>query len=520
MSSHSPISIGEAFLDQVSTEPDTVALVDSRQITWTWRQLASFVNQVLQEFDQLCLVPGMHLATWMVNSHTWIAVDLAAQLAGLVHVAIDRRWPQSEALKMAEQTHSHILFVHDPPDDSANRISHLSIKSIASQDHSSSMDFDVAVLRDRRRPKPEHAAQILFTSGTSTHPRGVVLSHNNLLSNARSKLAAAPQYTTDVRMNVLPFAHAYARTCELSTWILSGSQLVLAGDWRRLLQTAAQLRPSLINLVPHLAHELALALEKNSNVLGDRMRLLQVGGASLPNDTWQKLAQFGLPPLQGYGQTETSPVVCSNRSGHQRPGTVGQAVEGVELKLDETGQLWTRGPHVMLGYWNAQKETDQKIVNGWLCTGDLAESMADGYWRIIGRADDVIVLSTGYKVSPSDLTNRLGQDPWIEQLVIVGHGRPYAAALVLPRVTKLPLEFFSDSRLNHKKLTEFFRYKWSIALSDLPRPLLLERIGLFFEPLTTANGGLNFKGSIRRKFVEQELLAKQIDQLYDSAFDG
>ncbi len=156
-------------------------------------------------------------------------------------------------------------------------------------------------------------------------------------------MLAAPQLASDVRLNILPFAHAYARTCELSTWIISGSQLCIAGDWDMFLKWAPMVEPTLVNLVPHLVyrlHDLLASSSDSAKLLGHRLRLLQVGGAGLREDVWRSFAAKGWPPLQGYGLTETSPVICSNRAGQQRFDSVGLPVDGVEVSLDADGVLW------------------------------------------------------------------------------------------------------------------------------------------------------------------------------------
>ncbi len=139
-------------------------------------------------------------------------------------------------------------------------------------------------------------AQLLYTSGTISQPKGALLSHGNLLSNAHAKLLAAPQLASDVRLNILPFAHAYARTCELSTWIISGSQLCIAGDWDMFLKWAPMVEPTLVNLVPHLVyrlHDLLASSSDSAKLLGHRLRLLQVGGAGLREDVWRSFAAKG-----------------------------------------------------------------------------------------------------------------------------------------------------------------------------------------------------------------------------------
>lgn len=464
---------------------------------------------------------GDFVATWLPNGLAWILVDLASQWMGWVHVALDSRLPADKAFELAQHSSARLIvtqFAH-----TAHFASHLPTVTADELVQNEQQSFAVAdyVSPDLDDDAP---AQLLYTSGTVLQPKGALLSHRNLLSNARAKLDAAPQFPTDVRLNILPLAHAYARTCELSTWILSGSELCVTADWDTFLQWAPKLEPTLINLVPHLVYRLVERLGTTADdtttakqILGSRLRLLQVGGAALRADIWQRLAALGWAPLQGYGLTETSPVVCSNRAGRQRPDTVGPPVAGVEVRIDNAGVLWTRGPHVMLGYWQDAAATSEKLRDGWFCTGDLAEQLGDGSLRIIGRLDDQITLSTGYKIAPLELTNRLANDPWIEHLVLVGQDRPYVAALVYPRLGQLPARVFNDPismSLDMPALAEALVERLRPLTRDLPRSMQIERLGVIQQPLTVENGGLNFKGAIRRRFVESVLCRADVESIY------
>lgn len=567
-----PHSIGEVFLEQLASQPNAMALLapyGGQLRCFTWRRLAQLVSVLLEQFDRRGIDAGAHVATWLPNGLEWIVIDLACQLRGAVHVALDARLPAAAAVRLSEHAEAQLLIATDellPQLASATEqssakqpvpvaasfegvLSEAALGEAASRVASAlrvpaDWDEQAKLARFANLPaQPDAAAQILYTSGTMSDPKGVMLSHRNLLSNARAKLTAAPQLANEVRLNVLPFAHAYARTCELSTWIISGSLLCIARNWAEFLELSPRIRPTLVNLVPHLAQKLAVALDEvaldevdeqagakraGERLMGDRLRLVQVGGAALPRAVWDRLAREGWPPLQGYGLTEASPVVCSNRAGDQRCDSIGPSVPGVELRVDACGVLWTRGPHVMLGYWKAPEETAAKIRDGWLCTGDLAEATEDGRWRIIGRADDQISLSTGYKASPHELVRRLGHDPWIDQLVIVGQDRPHLAALVYPRWPELPVELFerpeadgegelvgpSREQLCARRFERALVERWSAAQADLPRQLQIHRVGLLREPLESENGGLNFKGAVRRKYVEQVLLARQVAELY------
>ncbi|MCC6509263.1 MAG: long-chain fatty acid--CoA ligase, partial [Pirellulaceae bacterium] len=404
------MSLVEIFLARGQQQSNSLALrvlagTQDPPQDYTWGQLTAIVAQVAgglqaslaepsleasQEASQVRdpdalqsqLVPPLHVATWLPNGLPWIVVDLATQLLHWVHVALDRRLSSHATMQLATHSRSRVLIVPDA--ETANQLGIESGQGPLLVNFAELLQSTCTPYSLDRWPMPldDQPAQILYTSGTMSQPKGVVLTYGNLTSNARAKLDAAPQMASDIRLNILPFAHAYARTCELSTWIISGSQLCIVNDWNELLHWAPVIRPTLINLVPHLAHKLAGLLANDAtsgaHILGDRLRLLQVGGAALPLDVWNRLAKVGWAPLQGYGLTETSPVICSNRAGSQRPDSVGYPVPGVDLRIDEQGILWTRGPQVMQGYWQEPRLTADKIVDGWFRTDDLAEMADDG----------------------------------------------------------------------------------------------------------------------------------------------
>jgi long-chain acyl-CoA synthetase len=194
----------------------------------------------------------------------------------------------------------------------------------------------------------------------------------------------------------------------------------------------------LFNAVPIVFQTLYDAMSKNDQAdkqllaskLGTQIRMLACGGAALPATVFDRFHRLGYPIYQGYGLTETSPVVCSNRFGNARSGTVGPPVHGIEIRVDQSAQLLVRGDHVMLGYWRDPEQTTQRIRDGWFATGDLVAQDPDGHLRILGRHDDLIVLSTGRKVSPLVIEQTLKVDPRFGQMLIIGHQRPHLTALV------------------------------------------------------------------------------------------
>lgn len=461
----------------------------------TWSELGKCVAAEMERFRTRGVEPGQHVASCLPNGLRWISMDLACQTMGVVHVALDRRLPDAMIARLFEHSGAVHLFrdVGEEMEPEADTTVDFASNRAASAKFSE-----------------DWPAQLLYTSGSVGRPKGVLLSHCNLISNARSKLDASPQFATDLRLNILPFTHAYARTCELSTWILSRSRLAIVSDWKSLLEVAPELQPTLLNLVPYLATRLADVLEANSGALGSSLRLLQIGGAAVQEELFRRLELYGLAPVQGYGLTEASPVVSSNQAGSQRPGTVGRAVTGTELRIDEEGVLWVRGPQVMLGYWNDTAATSEVIHDGWLRTGDLAVQDGDGMVRILGRQSEQICLTTGYKVSPEEIEALMLSDGWLEQAVVLGDQLPHISAWVWPNCAEIPGQFFNGSARNRSTLNTT---AWVDALSQriqtqmqhLPRFMIPEQICVLPERLSAEDGTLTPKLTPRRREIAKRM---------------
>lgn len=466
----------------------------------TWGQLGNVVAETCRWLEsEYQLSAGDRLATLWHNSLDWIVTDLACQTLGWIHVPFDVRESTVVVEQLLDRARAERI-LQFPAD----------IIDAAIRPHA---DYPFEPLWLRAREQAGHtAAQLMATSGSTGCPKLVTLSHRNLVTNAWAKLDAAPQSEGDLRLNVLPFAHAYARTCELSAWILSRSRLAIANDWDDWLGLAEQLQPSLVNLVPYLAERLAVLEATTLERVGQRLRLVQVGGAALPDPLWQQLASLGWPPLQGYGLTEASPVVCSNRAGEQQPGTVGPAVAGTQLRIDADGVLWLRGPQVMLGYWNDPQANSGVLDGEWLCTGDLAERDGDRI-RIVGRKSQLLVLSIGYNVSPEVIERRLLALGDVEQAVVLGDGCPHITAWLWPRTTteRNVADKSEHNKTGQAKTAEQESWLRSVAMriaeacNDLPKHAVPRDLRLLPQPLSASTGTLTRKGTPNRSTLSAML---------------
>ena len=322
-------------------------------------------------------------------------------------------------------------------------------------------------------------ATICFTSGTAGRPKGVMLTHGNIIADVVACQGTGMAKPDDTFLSALPLSHMFERTGGYYLPLALGAKVVFARGVLQLADDLATQRPTIMFAVPRiferfrarLAQMLAgspprrwlfdqcvargyrvaqgtaspldrmLAPPLRAMVaapvlarLGGRLRLAVVGGAALDPELSRTFIGLGLTLLQGYGMTEAAPVVSVNRDGDNVPESVGPPLPGVEVRVSDTGELLVRGDNVMPGYWRNEAATRAALVDGWLRTGDLAE-IRDGRIYIRGRAKDIIVLSNGEKLPPHEVEHAIMQDPVFEQVMLVGEGRPFVVLLAVTQET-------------------------------------------------------------------------------------
>ncbi|MEM9665747.1 MAG: AMP-binding protein, partial [Bacteroidota bacterium] len=266
-----------------------------------------------------------------------------------------------------------------------------------------------------------------------------------------------------------------------------------------------------------------LVFTKWRAALGGHIKYVICGGAALNAQLANLYAAAGVTVLQGYGLTETSPVITYNRPGQNRAGTVGQPLPGVEVRIAADGEILTRGPHVMQGYYKNPEKTAAVIdEEGWFCTGDIGEVTEDGFLRITDRKKDLFKLSTGKYVMPQPLENHLSTHPLIDQAVVVGTGHKYCTALIFPNHETLRV-YAEVHHLGHQQPMEVLaadpgihqRYQALVDEANLGKDAwsTIKRFRLLTEPLTVENGLLTPTLKVRRTQV-RERYAAEIDQLY------
>lgn len=425
--------------------------------------------------------------------------------------------------------------------------------------------------------KPDHLATIIYTSGTTGMPKGVMLSHENISYNALTSFSGLSDYKKgpdgEVGLSFLPLTHIFARTLHYG-FVGSGSTVYfttpddlsrdlkrvrptvfasvprllekvygrilervneMSGVKRRLLTWSLELakqyeigkRPGIVWRAKHRVAD-RLVFSKWREALGGRSKYIIAGGAALNARLANVFAAAGVTVLQGYGLTETSPVITYNRPQLNRAGTVGVPIPGVEVKISDDGEILTRGPHIMKGYFRDDERTAEVIDReGWLHTGDIGEITPEGYLKITDRKKDLFKLSTGKYVTPQPLESQLTSDPLIEQAIVLGLGHKFCTALIFPdqdslrtfaRSHNLDDDAPIDELVANPEVRAKYQELVDQANSTVDHTSEIKRFALVPDHLSAESGLLTPTMKVRRSAL-REKFSSHIDALYSETPD-
>jgi long-chain acyl-CoA synthetase len=557
-------------------------------VRYSWGEIGEHVARWRSALRGENLPRGARIGVLLPNSIEHVCVDQAALALGLVPVpmhVIDN--PDSLAYVLADSGAS-ILFVSSADQwraliPSAAKLPNLKRVVYVSADGSSPGGIareladwlaegsaNTTLAEEVSPVDPQALAAIVYTSGTTGRPKGVMLTHANVVANVQAIMQAIPVFQTDVFLSFLPLSHTFERTVGYYLPIASGAAVAFARSVAELMQDLATIRPTVLVSVPRIyerahaalresteAHAISRALLASAVSLGwrrfeaargetrksiavqlfgpvldrwvgarvrarfgGRLRAAVSGGAPLTRQVARTFLALGVPLLQGYGMTETSPVVACNRPDDNVPESVGRPLPGVEVRIGAGEELLVRGPSVMQGYWRRPEETARVLEpDGWLHTGDQAEIVA-GRIVIKGRLKDILVTSTGEKIAPVDLESAILADPAFEQAIVVGEGRPYIAALlVLNRgewelqARRLGLDPKNAESLRSKAAAEWALNRIAEAVRTLPRYAQPRAVYLTIEPWTVGAGLITPTLKPKRPALEVRF-KEAIDDLY------
>lgn len=550
-------TIGELFLERANAGGNAPALHyvhDGQHATFTWNQLSQRVFSLAAALRNAGINRGDRVVHWSENRQEWIITDLALHCIAAVHVPLHASLSARQAMDQLIHADPKLVIVSNDSlasplsrwvDEFPKNVSMIGYEACKSWHRlrpiptigefagdSDSEQGRWIAQQVAAEGRPQDLATILYSSGTTGEAKGIMLSNDNLLSNASAVADTFENETeVDLRLNFLPLSHIYARTCDVYTWLVRGSELALTRNRETIIEDCRRFKPTLINGVPFFYERVRQKLVEAGKadrpgvlkaLLGDRIRVCFCGGGALAEHTYDYYVnQQGVLLLQGYGLTESSPVITFSTPDRHKAGSAGVAIRGIELKIAEDGEILTRGPHVMLGYWKDEAATQQTVRDNWLHTGDLGTLDADGFLRITGRKKEMIVTSTGKNVFPAHIEELLCRDPLILQACVLGDQRDCLSALIVPDPDVLRAEirrrhiwvFRRKSAVRHPKVLALYQAAIERQLADVARHEQVRKFTVLDRGFTPENGCLTAKLSLRRSKIEEDF-AKEIAEMY------
>ncbi len=426
-----------------------------------------------------------------------------------------------------------------------------------------------------RAVRSDHLATIIYTSGTTGEPKGAMLTHGNIASNVWASRQAIDLLPTDRCLSFLPLCHIFERMAGLYAMLSAGVSIAYAESIDAVAANAVEVRPTILCGVPRFyekvyarvmeggramhglrrslfywglaagtkaaqarfqRHRLGpldslqagladrLVAAKIRARVGGRLRFCISGGAPLAPKVMEFFFAVGIPVVEGYGLTETSPVICLNRLGREKPASVGPPIPGVEVRIGEEGEILTRGPHVMRGYYKSEAATQAAIRDGWFHTGDVGHLDAENCLFITDRLKDLLVTAGGKKVAPQPLEAKLKTSKWVSEAVLLGDRRPYVVALLVPNLASLEAEarargwtFARPAELlERREVRALYQSVIDGINADLAKFEQIKQFALLERELSQEAGELTPTLKVKRRVIVEKY-APIIERLYASS---
>ena len=488
-----------------AAQPFLWAKVHHKYQALSWSEAGDSVMRLARGLAALGIEAGDRVALVSENRPEWVIADLAIMSTGAVTVPAyvtntveDHRHVLSNSgarvaiastamlarrlISAAEQLPSvRVVVAMEPIGDLASNLDLRVWDELLAFCPEDPDDIAQSVMARVAALSPDDTACIIYTSGTGGPPKGVLLSHRNIIANCRGAyhLLEGLGLDNEVFLSFLPLSHAYEHSAGVMFPISIGAEIYFAEGAETLARNLLEVRPTMMTAVPRLYETLhqriSLGIQRERGLkrhlferavatgkkrlaqqplslaerlvdpvlerlvrdkvrarFGGRLKTMISGGAPLNPEIGGFFVALGVQLLQGYGQTEAAPVICCNPPGRIKIDTVGPTIDGVEVRIAEDGEILVSGDNVMTGYWNAPEETARTLVDGWLHTGDIGSLDADGYLRITDRKRDFIKNSGGEMISPARVEGALTLAPEIAQAMVFGDQRPYLVAVLVP----------------------------------------------------------------------------------------
>ncbi|MCY4389520.1 MAG: long-chain fatty acid--CoA ligase [Desulfurellaceae bacterium] len=591
-------SLTSMILDRAARYGSRRVFLRKRGSSWediSWQQFGDQIVRAARGLAALGFQPGDRLAILADNRPEWPLLDLACLYLGGVDVPLYLTSPPDDLAYILNDAGASVLAVAG--DDQRQKIAQIAseVPSLGQVIHLDTDSAPDAGLPNRltalsltdllasgehssgpAQPVPDPGlATIIYTSGTTGRPKGVMLSHTNMLANAEDATAVLPLNEEDLLLSFLPLSHGFERTGGFYTSLRAGGTIAYGGGIASLTDDLSAVRPTILCCVPRvlervyqhmlgeresasfvkqkilswalevgravgrvrtadvgtaalplplsLQHGLAdrLVFRALRSALGGRIRFLVSGGAPLNADLACFFYGAGISVYEGYGLTEAGPVVACNTPDRNRVGSVGTPLPQVSVRIADDGEVCVRGPNVMAGYYNRPEDTAAALdAEGWLHTGDIGAIDAQGFLSITDRKKDLLITSQGENVAPQPIEGRFRQEPLIEEACLIGDQRPYLAVLLVPDREFVEITAGTHgvsgawpAVLDHPTIRALFQQCFETVSSSLPRHAQPRKFALLAEPFSQDSNELTPTLKVKRRTVLQTRQA-EIDGLY------
>ena len=586
-------TLDEMFRERVRRSANKVAYTEYDEkfddwLNYSWADIAAQVERWQVALQNAGLVKGDRVAIRLKNGIDWVVCDQASLRLGLVVVPLYCDDRADNVNYVLSNSGSKLLFldsaaeweeIRDADGEGTTKLSGLKkvivrsvVGGIASDNKVSLVSEwlpEVGEHLERGMAEPDDLASIVYTSGTTGKPKGVMLSHKNMLHNAYAGMRSVQLLPNDVMLSFLPLSHTFERTIGYYSGMMSGVQTYYNRSIPDLVDDLLIAKPSVMIAVPRIFERVnnkvyqgvsesskikkflfhsaldagwhrfeynqgrakwhpkliiqpildALVGKKIRAKLGGNLRFAVVGGAPLSPSVAQTFIGLGVLLLQGYGLTESSPVVSVNTLEQNKPDTIGLPLRGVDIAIGEDNELLVHGDNVMQGYWKNVKATREVIsTEGWLHTGDQASLDDQGFIRIIGRLKDILVLANGEKMPPADMEAAILKDSLFEQVMVVGEGKPFLAALLVLNADAWQElkedNGFSSDDLDSEKLKNFCLEKISRRIEEFPGYAKIRKVVLLEQEWTVEEDLITPTLKVKRPKVLAKF-ANEVAKIYE-----
>jgi len=585
--SDEPKTLGELFLASIHRNPRSDALTYKSEGTWkhiSSDDITRRASEIAAGLHSMGLRKGDRAAILASNSPEWTLTDAGCQIAGIVDVPIYTTLAKASVKYVLNDSGARVIFIEGRGlldyvrdilpecrtiekvilfDENAVESGMMSLREL------SRMGAD-AIGRDGSLVSglssavgPDDLATLIYTSGTTGEPKGVCLTHTNLVSNA---IDASEKYgfsTADTALSVLPLSHVFERSA-MYLYLFNGMAVCYAESIEKVADNLKEIKPTIFVGVPRIFEKVyakaklgaaqsspvkerlfdwaidiaktvaraeeegasvplsaklkarvadALVFSKFRDFFGGNLRFCITGGAALADSIYLIFTGAGIPIMQGYGLTETSPVISSNNPMHRKLGTVGKPIREVSVRIAGDGEVEVSGPNVMAGYYNKPDANDEAFTeDGWFRTGDIGEMDADGFLKITDRKKELFKTSGGKYIAPAPIEQMIKGSKFVSQAVLIGNERKFASALIVPNFEQLEsylrhkgLEPMSPSEMcSSPVIIDLFERQVAKHTEGLATFESVKKILLLNRELTVETGELTPTLKVRRRIVDEK----------------